>query len=164
VLFLDEPTTGLDPASRLRMWNVIRNLVADGATLLLTTQYLEEADELADRILVVDHGRAIAEGTSADLKLETGGARLDVTLTVAHADAVRAVEQFATGAVQSSRDGRRLSAPVATTAGLATTVVRALDAASISVDNVEVHQPSLDDVFFALTGHPTEHSPLEEAA
>jgi ABC-2 type transport system ATP-binding protein len=164
VLFLDEPTTGLDPASRLRMWNMIRRLVADGATLLLTTQYLDEADELADRILVIDHGRAIAEGTSAELKLQTGGARLDVTLTSPHADAVRALAQFATGSVHASRDGLRLSMPVARTgSGLATTVVRALDAASISVDNVEVHQPSLDDVFFALTGHPTERLP-EEAA
>jgi daunorubicin resistance ABC transporter ATP-binding subunit len=164
VLFLDEPTTGLDPASRLRTWNVIRRLVADGATLLLTTQYLEEADELADRILVIDHGRAIAEGTSAELKLETGGARLEITLTTPHPHAVRALEPFATGTIHASRDGQRLSMPVAQTGGgLATAVVRALDAASISVDDVEVHRPSLDDVFFALTGHPTEPE-LEEAA
>jgi daunorubicin resistance ABC transporter ATP-binding subunit len=164
VLFLDEPTTGLDPASRVRMWNVIRTLVADGATLLLTTQYLDEADELADRILVVDHGRAIAEGTSAELKRQTGGARLDITLTFPHPDTVRVLEPFATGAVHASRDGRQLSMPVAKTGGgLATTVVRALDAASISVENVEIRQPSLDDVFFALTGHPTEPA-LEQAA
>src|SRR5581483_109743 len=80
VLFLDEPTTGLDPTSRVRMWTVIRELVADGATLLLTTQYLDEADELADRIVVIDHGRAISEGTAAELKAQTGGARLEVTL------------------------------------------------------------------------------------
>jgi ABC-2 type transport system ATP-binding protein len=163
VLFLDEPTTGLDPASRMRMWNVMRRLVADGTTLLLTTQYLDEADELADRILVIDHGRAIAEGTAAELKLQTGGARLEIRLTIPHPGAVREVERFATGAVHASPDGRRLSVPVAKSGGLATAVVRALDAAAISVDDVEVHQPSLDDVFFALTGHPTEPE-LEEAA
>jgi ABC-type multidrug transport system ATPase subunit len=145
------------------MWNVMRRLVADGTTLLLTTQYLDEADELADRILVIDHGRAIAEGTAAELKLQTGRARLEIRLTIPHPGAVREVERFATGAVPASPDGRRLSVPVAKSGGLATAVVRALDAAAISVDDVEVHQPSLDDVFFALTGHPTEPE-LEEAA
>jgi ABC-2 type transport system ATP-binding protein len=155
VLFLDEPTTGLDPASRARMWEVIRELVADGVTLLLTTQYLDEADELADRIVVVDHGRVIAEGTAAELKAQTGGARLEVTLTEAHSGAAAALDSFTAGPVRVSRDGRRLRAPVRGGAGLATTVVRALDHAGVAVDDVQVHQPSLDDVFFALTGHPT---------
>jgi daunorubicin resistance ABC transporter ATP-binding subunit len=155
VLFLDEPTTGLDPTSRVRMWNVIRGLVADGTTLLLTTQYLDEADELADRIVVIDHGRAIAEGTAADLKRQTGGAHLEITLTSATPAAAVALEPFVSGPVHASHDGRRLSAPVTNSSGLATTVVRALDAAAIGVDDVEVRQPSLDDVFFALTGHPT---------
>jgi daunorubicin resistance ABC transporter ATP-binding subunit len=163
VLFLDEPTTGLDPTSRVRMWNVIRALVADGTTLLLTTQYLDEADELADRIVVIDHGRAIAEGTAGELKVQTGGARLEITLTAANAAATTALEPYVTGPVHVSRDGRHLSAPVATGSGLATTVVRALDAAAVSVDDVAVHQPSLDDVFFALTGQPVEPE-LEEAA
>jgi daunorubicin resistance ABC transporter ATP-binding subunit len=163
VLFLDEPTTGLDPTSRARMWNVIRRLVADGATLLLTTQYLDEADELADRILVVDHGRAIAEGSAAELKAQTGGARLEVTLTAPSSAAAAVLEPFVAGPVHTTRDRRRLSAPVDGAGGLATTVVRALDAASISVDDVEVRRPSLDDVFFALTGNPTE-TELEEAA
>jgi len=159
VLFLDEPTTGLDPTSRVRMWDVIRGLVGDGVTLLLTTQYLDEADELADRIVVIDHGRVIADGTSASLKADTGGARLEVTLSEPSADAPAALGPFVDGAVHVSHDGRRLRAPVRTQGGLATTIVRALDRAGISVDDVEVHQPSLDDVFFALTGHPTEDAP-----
>jgi ABC-2 type transport system ATP-binding protein len=156
VLFLDEPTTGLDPVSRLRMWNVIRELVADGVTLLLTTQYLDEADELADQIVVIDHGHVIAGGAPAELKAETGGARLEVTLSEADPGAPAALEPFVAGPVQISQDGRRLRAPVRSGGGLATTVVRALDAAGITVDDVEVHQPSLDDVFFALTGRPAE--------
>src|SRR5580698_10502354 len=156
VLFLDEPTTGLDPTSRVRMWDVIRELVADGVTLLLTTQYLDEADELADRIVVIDHGRVIAGGTAAELKAQTGGARLEVTLSEARTAASEALEPFVSGPVHVSHDGRRLRAPVRSAAGLATTVVRALDEAGVTVDDVEVHQPSLDDVFFALTGRPTE--------
>jgi daunorubicin resistance ABC transporter ATP-binding subunit len=156
VLFLDEPTTGLDPTSRVRMWDVIRFLVADGVTLLLTTQYLDEADELADRIVVIDHGRVIAEGTSASLKADTGGARLEVTLSTPSPEAPEALAAFVAGAVHVSQDGRRLQAPVPSVTGLATTVVRALDRAGIAVDDVEVRQPSLDDVFFALTGHPTK--------
>ena len=156
VLFLDEPTTGLDPLSRARMWQVIRELVADGTTLLLTTQYLDEADELADRIVVVDRGRAIAEGTAADLKRQTGGARLEVTLTVPSTSAAETVELFVAGEVQVSADGRRLRAPLLHGTGVATTIVRALDEAHIAVDDVQVHQPSLDDVFFALTGHAAE--------
>jgi daunorubicin resistance ABC transporter ATP-binding subunit len=153
VLFLDEPTTGLDPTSRVRMWRVIRELVADGATLLLTTQYLDEADELADRIVVIDRGRAIAEGTAAKLKAQIGGARLEVTLSEVDGAAPAALEPFVAGPVHISHDGRRLRAPVANGAGLATTIVRALDDARITVDDVQVHQPSLDDVFFVLTGH-----------
>jgi len=166
VLFLDEPTTGLDPTSRVRMWDVIRGLVTDGVTLLLTTQYLDEADELADRIVVIDHGRVIADGTSGELKADTGGARLEVTLSVPADAAADALAPFVAGPVHVSHDGRRLRAPVRSGSGLATTVVRALDGAGIAVDDVEVHQPSLDDVFFALTGHPSEPDdpPAEEPA
>ena len=159
VLFLDEPTTGLDPTSRVRMWDVIRELVADGVTLLLTTQYLDEADELADRIVVIDHGRVIAGGTAAELKAQTGGARLEVTLSERHPGASQALAPFLSAPADVSHDGRRLRAPVRSISGLATTVVRALDQAGITVDDVQVHQPSLDDVFFALTGHPTEDAP-----
>ena len=156
VLFLDEPTTGLDPTSRVRMWDVIRELVGGGATLLLTTQYLDEADELADRIVVIDHGCVIAEGTAAELKAQVGGARLEVTLSDVHPGAPAALGPFVAGPVHVSHDGRRLRAPVARADGLASTIVRALDEAQITVDDVQVHQPSLDDVFFALTGHPTD--------
>ncbi|HXP99516.1 MAG TPA: ATP-binding cassette domain-containing protein [Solirubrobacteraceae bacterium] len=158
VLFLDEPTTGLDPTSRVRMWGVIRGLVADGVTLLLTTQYLDEADELADKIVVIDHGQVIAGGTAAELKTQVGGARLELTLSEPNPAATVALEPFVAGGVHVSHDGRRLRAPVRSAGGLASTVVRALDEAGITVDDVEVHQPSLDDVFFALTGRPAEET------
>jgi ABC-2 type transport system ATP-binding protein len=156
VLFLDEPTTGLDPTSRLNVWGVVRDLVAAGLTLLLTTQYLDEADYLADRIVVINHGLVIAEGSSQELKEQTGGATLEVTLTSPQVQAVDALAPYVDGQVHVSHDGRRLRAPVRKAAGLATTVVRALDAAGVLVDDVEVHQPSLDDVFFALTGRAAE--------
>jgi ABC-2 type transport system ATP-binding protein len=154
VLFLDEPTTGLDPTSRARMWEVIRRLVADGTTLLLTTQYLDEADELADRIVVIDHGRAIAEGTPAELKSQVGGARLEVTLAEPRPEARTALATLVSGSIAVAHDGRHLRAPVESTPGLATMVVRALDQARVAVDDVQVCPPSLDDVFFALTGQP----------
>jgi ABC-2 type transport system ATP-binding protein len=154
VLFLDEPTTGLDPTSRQRVWEVIRELVGEGVTLLLTTQYLEEADTLADQIIVIDHGRVIAEGTPRELKEASTGARLIVTLAAPHEGAVRALQQLVEGRVHLSDDGRQLDAAVDNSPGLATIVVRALDAADILVDNIEVRPPSLDDVFFSLTGHP----------
>jgi len=163
VLFLDEPTTGLDPTSRVRMWNVIRELIADGVTLLLTTQYLDEADELADRIIVVDHGRAIANGTAGELKRQTGGAQLEVLLTVPAAEAQAALAPLVDGEITIADDGRHLQAPVRPAGGLATRVVRALDAAGVEVDDVAVRQPSLDDAFFSLTGHPTEAPPTTAA-
>ena len=152
VLFLDEPTTGLDPTSRQRVWDAVRVLLADGVTVLLTTQYLEEADALADHIVVVDHGRVIADGTPHELKEASRSARLVLTLAAAHPDAVAAVAPLVAGPVHVSENGRRLSAGVDGSAGLATAVVRALDAAGVLVDNIEVRQPSLDDVFFSLTG------------
>jgi len=155
VLFLDEPTTGLDPASRQAIWDVVRSLVADGTTVLLTTQYLEEADKLADRIAVIDHGRVIAEGTARDLKSRVGGARMEVSLSQPAPDAAGLLAPFAAGVVSVSDDGRRLRAGVggaSGTGGLATAVVRAFDTVGVAVDDIEVRQPSLDDVFFALTG------------
>ncbi len=155
VLFLDEPTTGLDPTSRQRMWGVIRGLVAEGVTLWLTTQYLDEADALADRIAVIDHGRVIAQGTPRELKAATGSQLLEVTLVAPHAGAPAAVAAFALGHVSVSDDGRRLRTVVRSESGLATAVLRALDQAGVLVDDIAVHQPSLDDVFATLTGADT---------
>ena len=152
VLFLDEPTTGLDPVSRQRVWEAVRELTAEGVTVLLTTQYLDEADALADRIVVIDHGRVIANGTPQELKDASRSARLEVTLTAPYPGAAEAIRSLTVGQVYVSEDGRRLSAGVDSAPGLATSVVRALDAAGVLVDNVEVRQPSLDDVFFSLTG------------
>jgi ABC-2 type transport system ATP-binding protein len=152
VLFLDEPTTGLDPTSRQRVWDAIRELLAEGVTVLLTTQYLDEADALADRIVVVDRGRVIADGTPLELKEASRSAHLVVTLAVAHDGAVPALAPLVQGRTHVSDDGRRLSAAVDSAPGLATTVVRTLDDAGVLVDNIEVRQPSLDDVFFSLTG------------
>jgi ABC-2 type transport system ATP-binding protein len=152
VLFLDEPTTGLDPAARQRVWDIIQALAGEGVTVLLTTQYLDEADALANRIVVVDHGTVIAEGTPQELKEASQSAHVEVTLAVPHAGAAGALAPLVAGRVQVSDDGRRLSAGVDATPGLATALVRALDAAGVLVDNIEVRRPSLDDVFFALTG------------
>jgi ABC-2 type transport system ATP-binding protein len=152
VLFLDEPTTGLDPASRQRVWEVVRQLLAEGVTVLLTTQYLEEADALADRIVVIDRGRVVADDTPQELKEASRSARLEVTVTAPSPHAAAAIAPLASGPVHVSDDGQRLTAGVDPVPGLATSIVRALDRAGIAVDNVEVRQPSLDDVFFALTG------------
>ena len=164
VLFLDEPTTGLDPTSRQRVWEAIRELIGDGVTVLLTTQYLDEADALAHRIVVVDHGRVIADGTPLALKQASRSAHLVVTLAAPSAAAVGASAPLVPGGVvHVTDDGRRLSAGVDAEAGLATSVVRALDAAGVMVDNIEVRQPTLDDVFFSLTGgHIEEEGAGEE--
>jgi ABC-2 type transport system ATP-binding protein len=162
VLFLDEPTTGLDPASRQRVWEAVRQLLVEGVTVLLTTQYLDEADALADRIVVIDRGRVVADDTPRELKQASRGARLEVTLTAASPDAVATIAPLVSGPVQVSEDGQRLRAGVDPVRGLATSIVRALDRAGIAVDNIEVRQPSLDDVFFALTGgHLGDKTPNE---
>jgi ABC-2 type transport system ATP-binding protein len=155
VLFLDEPTTGLDPSARVMMWEIVRGLAADGTTVLLTTQYLEEADQLAARIAVIDGGAVIAEGTSDELKSSVGGEHLEITLGAgASAEAARiALKEFAMGDIQQSDTGRRLSMPVVAADGVTTRVVRALDRAGVEVDDITMTRASLDDVFFSLTGH-----------
>jgi ABC-2 type transport system ATP-binding protein len=164
VLFLDEPTTGLDPTSRQRMWGVIRGLVADGVTVLLTTQYLDEADALADGIVVIDQGRVIARGTPRELKSATGSQLLEVTLVAPHAGAAAALAGFSVGSVTTSDDGRRLWTPARNESGLAVAALRALDAAGALVDDITVHRPSLDDVFAVLTGAAPEPEPENEGA
>jgi ABC-2 type transport system ATP-binding protein len=164
VLFLDEPTTGLDPGARALMWDIVRQLVADGTTLLLTTQYLNEADQLASRIAVIDGGKAIAEGTPAELKASMGGQRLLVTLAEG-ADpsvAAAALRPFSTGSVTPHEWDRVIEIPVTAAEGLATEAVRALDAAGVKVNDIAVRSASLDDVFLSLTGHKAEEDEKEE--
>jgi ABC-2 type transport system ATP-binding protein len=158
ILFLDEPTTGLDPRGRISMWDVIAALVNDGTTVLLTTQYLEEADQLANQIAVVDHGKVIAKGTSDDLKTQIGGERLEITIAQGgNLDtALEALRSYASGEPQINAEQRHLIIPVTQGARLLTSVVRDLDAAQIPLDDLALRRPTLDDVFLTLTGHALE--------
>ncbi len=156
VLFLDEPTTGLDPQGRLDLWGVIEELVADGATLLLTTQYLEEADRLADRIAVVDHGRIIAEGTAPELKSKLGSTIVSVEVPdTAAAEAAKGV-LAEVGATDISADGRTVEVKVADNGPAVLDALRRLDRAGVEPLSLAVREPSLDDVFLTLTGRPTD--------
>jgi ABC-2 type transport system ATP-binding protein len=156
ILFLDEPTTGLDPRSRLGLWEVINNLVAAGTTVLLTTQYLEEADQLAQDIVVIDHGKVIAHGTAEQLKDQIGGDRIEVSVTDVAAvpravDALRAVS-----AGEPLVEELRISAPVSGGSTVLVDAIRALDAQSVEVTDLVLRRPTLDDVFLSLTGHTAE--------
>jgi ABC-2 type transport system ATP-binding protein len=162
LLFLDEPTTGLDPRGRLGMWDVIRDQVREGTTLLLTTQYLEEADELADDIAVVDHGRIIARGTADELKAQVGGERIEVV--VRHPDDLRrAVATLApNGDGTCDRHTRRVTVAARGGAQELVEVVKRLGDASVEVDDVGLRRPTLDDVFLTLTGHVAEEGSTGE--
>lgn len=157
VLFLDEPTTGLDPRGRMEMWEVIEGLVREGVTLLLTTQYLEEADQLADDIVVIDRGRVIARGTSDRLKDQVGGERLEVV--VAESDLARArslIENVTRGKATVDHAIRKISVPILDGTQSLITVIREFDGAGIHALDLALKRPSLDDVFISLTGHVAE--------
>ncbi|MFE5871116.1 ATP-binding cassette domain-containing protein [Streptomyces roseifaciens] len=158
VMFMDEPTTGLDPRNRQGLWEVIQELVAGGTTLLLTTQYLEEADHLAHDICVVDHGKVIARGTSDQLKARTGGERVEVVVRspehIATADEV--LLGFGKGASSVEKHTRKVTVPVSGGAKLLAEVIRELDARGIDIDDIALRRPTLDDVFISLTGHAAE--------
>ncbi|MCB0874937.1 MAG: ATP-binding cassette domain-containing protein [Solirubrobacterales bacterium] len=152
VVFLDEPTTGLDPRSRLDLWETIESLVADGTTVLLTTQYLDEADRLADRIVVIDLGRVIAEGTSEELKERVGGIRVEVHLTDESSAPAAADALAPMSTEEPAVDGDRVSVRVESETGRIMEAARRLDGAGVDADDVAIRRPTLDDVFLTLTG------------
>jgi ABC-2 type transport system ATP-binding protein len=164
VLFLDEPTTGLDPRSRINMWDVIRELLRHGTTLLLTTQYLEEADQLADDIIVIDHGRAIAHGTANELKAQVGGERIELVVA-GPADLLTArgiAAKLAVGDLHVDEHTNAISVPVSGGARDLMAALRLLDEAEVDVLDVGLRRPTLDDVFLALTGHLAEDVEVDE--
>ncbi|MGW0245736.1 ATP-binding cassette domain-containing protein [Nocardia goodfellowii] len=163
LLFLDEPTTGLDPRTRAQMWETIRRLVREGATVLLTTQYLDEADQLADRIAVIDRGKVIADGTADELKASVGGSSLHLTLVNRDQleEARRIVSDFLGAEAQITPEAGRLTAPLRT-ADMTTDLLIRLREWQIGVDEINVSKPSLDEVFLTITGHPAEENPSAE--
>jgi ABC-2 type transport system ATP-binding protein len=164
ILFLDEPTTGLDPRSRTDLWEVIRELVERGTTLLLTTQYLEEADQLANDIVVIDHGREIAHGTPDDLKFQVGGERIEVALC-SEDDLQRAcsvLSGFAVGEISRDERTKVIVAPITGGAPVLTQALRELDSAGVELRDVGLRRPTLDEVFLTLTGHVAEEHETED--
>ena len=165
LIFLDEPTTGLDPRSRNQVWEIVRGMVAEGTTVLLTTQYLDEADQLADRIAVIDHGKVIAEGSSGQLKASVGAGSLHVRLRVPEqrAEAERVLAAALDVPIELSADPVALSAGISDPERVARSLAE-LSRGGIDVTEFALGQPSLDEVFLALTGHPSEETPKEDAA
>jgi ABC-2 type transport system ATP-binding protein len=169
VLFLDEPTTGLDPRSRLGMWDIITKLVNDGTTVLLTTQYLEEADQLADSIAVIDNGKVIAEGTSDELKASIGGQRVEINLVSDKdsASAVKVLKKFGTGEPMVSADGRSLTVASDHAPAALQQILAAFEKSGTALFDAGMRRPTLDDVFLKLTGHTAsddEEFDADEAA
>jgi len=161
ILFLDEPTTGLDPRSRLMMWDVIQNLVNEGTTVLLTTQYLEEADQLAKKIAVIDKGKVIAQGSANELKTQVGGERIEVVVSPSQTQAAaQALQSMSSGKVVV--EGEHVQVPVSGGGVKVVEAVRALDIAKIEIKEIQLRRPTLDDVFLSLTGHHAEEIKAEE--
>ena len=158
VIFLDEPTTGLDPKGRLSMWDLIAGLAKGGTTVLMTTQYLEEADRLADDIAVIDHGVVIARGTADVLKRQVGGERLEVVIDNPRylPEARRALETISGESARVDEEDKRVVVPIASTDGVLTRAIRELDSAGVHVDDIGFRRPTLDEVFLAITGRPAE--------
>lgn len=156
VIFLDEPTTGLDPRSRLTMWKVIEELSKEGVTILLTTQYLEEADYLADRIAVLDNGTIIAEGTADELKKRVGKDRIEFTIAK-NSDFTKAKEIIKGESVQVNEEERKISVATEKDVADLRIILAGLEGANIEIDELQLHKPTLDDVFMTLTGHKTQH-------
>ncbi|HSX05910.1 MAG TPA: ATP-binding cassette domain-containing protein [Candidatus Saccharimonadales bacterium] len=163
IIFLDEPTTGLDPRSRQGMWGIIKNLLASGTTILLTTQYLEEADQLADNIVVIDGGKVIAEGTPKDLKAKVGKDRLELTFTSAKT-LQKATELLGKAVVDTDEKENSLTTMITDTNKDVKDVLEKLDRAKVAVASLNVHKPTLDDVFLSLTGKQTKTSTQTEEA
>ena len=166
VLFLDEPTTGLDPRSRNEVWDAVRALVRQGTTVLLTTQYLDEADQLADSICVIDTGRVIATGTPDELKSQLGGDRIDVVVRHAEklGEAARLLAEIAAAPPEVHADTRQISAPVRDRVSGLSELIRALDAAGIEIDDLALRRPTLDEVFLHLTGHHVDQASTGHAS